>query len=239
MTELKFKATKRELLGRKIKKLRAEGLVPANLYGKKTQSVALTLKLDEFLPLFEKAGETSIVKLTVEGEKEERPVLIKNVQKNPVDGKILHVDFRQIILSEKITAMVPLETEGESPVTTQKIGIFIQTVSEIEVEALPADLPERFVIDISKLENIGDEIKVSDLQVEKGVEILTEQDLVVAKTEPLAAEEVAPVVEETEEGVEGEEPKEGAESEEGEEPKDSAEKEESGEEKKEEASKEE
>jgi len=203
MSELKIKATKRELLGRKIKKLRREGLVPANLYGKKTESVAITVNLDEFSKLFEKAGETSIVKLSIEGEKEERPVLIKNIQKNPVDNKILHVDFRQIILSEKIKAMIPIEVEGESPVTTQKLGIFIQTISEVEVEALPANLPERFVIDISKLVNVGDELKVKDLTVEKGVEILTEQDLVIAKTEPLAAEEVAPVVEEPTEGVEG------------------------------------
>jgi len=193
MAESKLKAQKRELTGRKIKNLRKEGLIPANVYGKKIKSMAVSLKKEDFEEVHQEVGETGVVKLVIEGEKEERPILIQNLQYHPVTDEILHVDLRQIVLTEKVTAEIPVELFGESPAAEQKIGILIQTVSEIEIEALPTDLPEKFMADVSRLANIGDEIKVKDLPIDrKKIEIKAEDDLVVAKIEPLAAEEVAP-----------------------------------------------
>ncbi len=213
MQEVKLKAEKREVLGRKVKNLRKEQLIPANVYGKNTKSVAVSLKKDEFKKVFSEAGETGIVKLTVGKEKEERPILIQNIQRDPLTEEPLHVDLRQIILTEKITAMVPVELSGEAPAVQQKLGILIQTVSEIEVEALPMDLPEHFMVDVSKLVKVGDEVTLKDLSFDRAkIKPLVEEDLVLARIEPLAEEEkvVVPAAEEV--PAEGEAvPTEGAE----------------------------
>lgn len=207
MQEIKLKAQKRDLTGRKVKKLRVEGVIPANVYGKKVKSQSISLNKDEFGKVYGEAGETGVVKLLIEGEKEERPILIQNLQVHPVIDDPLHVDLRQIILTEKITAQIPVEISGEAPAAQQKLGILIQTVSEIEVEALPMELPEKFVIDVSGLAKVDDEVKVKDLVIDRSkVKLAVEDDLVVAKIEPLAAEEVAPPPPAEEVPVEGETP---------------------------------
>ena len=104
MQEIKLKALKREIRGRKVKQLRSKGLIPANVYGKKVKSQAVSLDKEEFEKVYKKAGETEVVGLLVEGEKEERPILIQNLQVHPVTDEPLHVDLRQIILTEKIIA---------------------------------------------------------------------------------------------------------------------------------------
>lgn len=218
MADIKLKAQKREITGRKVKNLRKEGLIPANVFGKKTKSVSISLKKEDFESVFSQAGETGIMKLTLGGEKEERPVLVQNVQKQPVTGEILHVDLHQIVLTEKVTASIPVELSGEAPAAEQKLGILIQNVSEIEVEALPTDLPERFVVDVSKLENVGDEVTLKGISFDRNkVKPLTDENLVLAQIEPLAEEEekvVPPVEEGVEEAVEegAEAPAEGEET---------------------------
>ncbi len=223
MPEIKLTAQKRTLVGKKVKKLRKEGLIPANIFGKKIKSQSLSLDKKEFEKVFEEVGETRIVNLEVEGEKEGRPVMIQNLQKNPVTEEILHADLRQVILTEKVTADIPVEMTGEAPAAEQKLGILIQNISEIEVEALPLDLPEKFVVDVSGLVNVGDEILVKSIKVNKSkVELKIDENQVVVKIEPLAKEEVAPPpVEE----VVGEEAGEGApaETEEEEKPEEKAE----------------
>lgn len=207
MQEIKLKAKKRETVGRKVKDLRGQGLLPANIYGKKTKSLAVSLEKKEFEKVYREVGETGIVKLTVEGEKEERPILIQNVQLNPVTEDFLHADLRQIILTEKIIAKIPVRLAGKSPAAEQKLGILIQTVSEIEVEALPTDLPEEFEVDILKLEKVGDEVLVKNLKIDKSkITLKVAGDLVLAKIEPLAAEEVAPPKPEEPVPAEGEAP---------------------------------
>ncbi len=195
MQKTVLKAVKRELVGKKVKNLRKQGIVPANLFGKKIKSQSLSIDKKEFDKVFDQAGETGIVELSIEGDKETHPVMIQNLQKHPVNEEILHVDLRQVILTEKITANIPVEMTGEAPAATQKLGILIQNVSEIEVEALPLDLPEKFTVDVSKLANVGDQITVAELSINKEkVEIKVTEDLVIAKIEPLAAEEAASVV---------------------------------------------
>ena len=193
MQEIKLNVNKREVVGRKVKNLRKEGFIPANIYGKKTKSQAVSINKEDFTKVFSQAGETGVVHLLVKGEKEERPILIQNVQQNPLTDEVLHIDLRQIILTEKIVASIPVILEGESPAVAQKLGILIQPTLEIEVEALPMDLPEKFIVDVSGLTKVGGEIKVSELKIDKKVGLKSEVDLVVAKIEPLAAEEVAPL----------------------------------------------
>lgn len=189
MERPKIQAKKRTILGRKVKKLRREGLLPANLYGNKVKSQALEIPIKEFQKVYDQVGESSLVDLMVDGEA--KPTLIHNVQLHPVTDEPLHADFHQVSLTEKTTATVPIELIGESPAVEAKIGILIQPISEIEVEALPQDLPERLTVDISKLAQVDDAMTVAEINIDKTkVEIKANLEEVVVKIEPLAKEEV-------------------------------------------------
>lgn len=188
--ELKLTAEKRTILGRKAKALRREGILPANIYGKKVKSLAVQTDLKSFLSAFKKTGETSVVKLKVKGEKKSRPVLIHNVQFDPVSDQPLHADFYQVDLKVKVTTEVPIELVGESPAAKEKIGILIQPLTEVEVEALPTELPDKLELDISGLKEVDDAVTVADLKVPKEVKVLTPEKEILAKIEPLAKEEV-------------------------------------------------
>ena len=196
--KIKLTAEKRKITGRKVKLLRKGGLLPANIYGKNVKSLAVQVNLKSFLPVLKEAGESGLIELKVEGEEKTRPVLIHHVQYHPVDDLPLHADFYQVDLKEKVTAKIPVELIGESPAVKDKIGILIQPLSEVEVEALPADLPEKIEVDISGLKAIDEAVVVSEVKLPEGVKILTEEKEILAKIEPLAKEEetVAPSPEE-------------------------------------------
>jgi large subunit ribosomal protein L25 len=225
MNKITLKAEKRETLGRKVKSLRRDGILPGNIYGKKQKSLAIQVELKEFQKVFEDAGETGLLDLKV-GNKSV-PVLIDNVQEDPVTNRFLHVDFRQVNLKEKITAEVPIEIVGESPAEKQGLGTLVQHIDEVEVEALPTDFPDKFDLDVSKLEDVDMALFVKDLVYDKKkVKIESDLEEIVVKVEPLREEEpeeLPPVEEETvdeetgeaaEGAEEGKEPTtEGAESE--------------------------
>ncbi|MBI3290101.1 50S ribosomal protein L25 [Candidatus Microgenomates bacterium] len=203
MDTIKLTAKKREATGRQVKKLRRDGILPANVYGKGITSMAVELPVKEFNAVYQKTGETGLIELAV--DKTTHPVLITNVQVHPVTDLPLHADFRQVDLKEKITAPVPVELIGESPAEKSGVGILVQQLNEVEVEALPTDLPEKIEVDISGLENVEDSILVNALSVDRSkVEIKAEPEQIVVKIEPPAAEEVAPepVAAEGGEGVE-------------------------------------
>lgn len=188
MEQIPLAAQKREVLGRKVKTLRKQGLLPAHVYGHKIETIHIQVKTADFRKVFEQAGETGIVELQLDGAK--HPSLVRNVQIHPVTDELLHVDFYQVNLSEKVKVNVPLETVGESPAEQKKVGLLLTPVSEIEVEALPTDLPESIEVDVSKLENIGDEIRVKDLPIDKSkVEVLADEELVVASIGELVTRE--------------------------------------------------
>lgn len=208
--ELKLTTDKRTIFGRKVKTLRREGILPANIYGKKVKSLAVQTDLKSFLAAFKKTGETSVVELRVKGEKKSRPVLIDNVQFDPISDQPLHADFYQVDLKEKVTTEVPIELVGESPAAKEKIGILIQLLTEVEVEALPTELPDKLELDISGLKEVNDVVTVADLKAPKEVKVLTPKKELLAKIEALAKEEVVvpPEEEVPKEEVE-EAPKEG------------------------------
>lgn len=206
MAKRVLKAENREVLGRKVKRLRREGVLPANIYGKKAKSLAVQVKLDEFQKVFSEAGETGLVELKL-GDKV-HSVLIHNVQLDPVTDKPLHIDFLEVDLKEKVTATVPIHLIGESP-SEKEGGVVVQQMHEVEVEALPTDLPEKIEVDISGLVEIDQAIKAGELKVDKTkVEIKEDPErIVVSVAPPAKEEEVAPppAVEETA-PVEGEAP---------------------------------
>lgn len=191
MEKYKLNAQKRTVIGRKVKNLRQKGLLPANIYGKKVKSEAVTVNLKDFQKIYAKAGETGIVELKVEKEEKERPVLIHNLQLHPVTDTPLHADFYQISLKEKIKATVPVVVTGQSPAVFNKEGLLMTILNEIEVECLPTDLPEKIEVDASRLTKVDEEIKVADLAVDRTkVTVLTNSGLVVCKISSLITEEV-------------------------------------------------
>lgn len=199
-----LKAEKRTLEGRKVKNLRKEGILPGNVYGKKVKSQAVQVDLKDFQKTFKEIGETGLLTLTIGSE--EKPVLIHNLQFNPVSDAPIHVDFLQVDLKEKVEADIPVEISGESPAEKEGIGTVVQYINELKVEALPADLPEKFEIDAGTLAEVDQSILTKDIKYDKSkVEIKGDPDAIVAKVEPPQKEEAI----ETPAPAEGEVPAEG------------------------------
>lgn len=187
MDKVTLNAQKRTVVGRKVKKLRKGGFVPGNLFGKKVKSQAVQVTEKEFSPIFSKAGETSLVELMI--DKQAHPVLIQNVSYHAVTGFPLHIDFFQVDLKEKVQTRVPLVFIGESSAVKDKVGVLLHILSEVEIEALPADLPEKIEVDINNLKAVGDTIKVSDLKVSDKIKILSDVNLELVKVAPLVSKE--------------------------------------------------
>lgn len=210
----------RKVLGKKVKKLRREGLLPANVYGKGLDSTAIQVKLSDFQTVFKEVGETGLIDLQVDGQK--RPVLVKNMHQTFPHHIPLHVDFYQVNLKEKVKTMVPVVLTGEPTAVTEKLGMLLQTLSEVEIEALPEELPENVEISVEKLAAVDEQLSVEDLKAPAGVTILTAGDQIIAKIGELVVAEPEPetpaegeeaAAEATEgEAAEGEEKSEGGES---------------------------
>ena len=225
MNRVELKAEARTINGKQVKKLRREGITPANIYGKGFESVSIQLPIKDFEAIYNKVHETGLVDLTV--GKETYPVLIHNVQRHPISHDAIHVDFYKVNLKEKVKTSIPVIGIGEAEAEKQKVGALMQSLNEVEVEALPTELPENIEVSVEHLAAIDDHILVSDLKVPTGVVILTEPEgtvfriteLVSQEAEELEAEEEAAAAEAAEEaaGEEGAEAKGEGEKVEGEE----------------------
>lgn len=199
-----LKTEKRKVLGRKVKQLRRAGKLPANIYGKKVKSQSVQVNLNDFIKVFSKAGETGLVELVVGSKK--LPVLVHNTQKDPVTDNFLHADFLQVDLKQKVTAQVPVELTAVAPAEKQGLGTVVQYLDEIEVEALPTKLPDKFEIDLTTLKEVDDAVNVKSLKTDKDVEIKNDPEQIVVKVEPLRKEEeevTAPAAEAEEADEEG------------------------------------
>ena len=202
-------------MGKQVKQIRKQGYLPANVYGKGLNSKALQVKVGDFQEVYKQVGETGLVELKV-GETV-HPVLIKSLQMDYNANMPLHADFYQVNLKEKVKAMIPVELTGEASAVTEKIGVLLQTLAEVEIEALPDRIPESIEVSVEGLAEIGAGLTVGDLKAPEGVEILTDAGVTIAKiAEPAKEEE--PVVA-AEAPVEGEATAEGPTSEAGKEAK--------------------
>lgn len=191
--DLKLKAEQRKVLGRKVKNLRKQGVIPAHVFGHNIKTLHIQIDEKEFEKIAKVAGETSVVDLTVNSKT--HPVLIRGVQVHPLTNKPLHIDFYQVSLKEKVKVAVPVEIAGVVPAVEKKVGVLLTPLTEIEIEALPQNLPEKIEVDVSKLENVGDAIKVSDLKIDREkVEVLTDPELIVANIGELVTKEAEEVL---------------------------------------------
>lgn len=186
-----LEAKLRTVFGKKNKNLRKEGFLPANIYGTKFDSQAISVNYIEFKRTYRAVGETGVV--YIKTEKEEIPTLITSLQRDPLEGLVLHADFRKVDLSIKIEAEVPLTFVGVAPAVNAG-GVILTQSDKVTVEALPQDIPNHIEIDLSGLKEIGAEIKVSDIPVDAAFVIKTDKDKVLVS---VAAHKEESVIAET------------------------------------------
>lgn len=172
--------------------LRSVNQIPAVFYGKKQDSVPLTLEYQAFRKVFQKAGRSKIIELIIDGKK--KPALIHEVQLNPLSDRVSHVDFKFVNMDEEITARIPLITVGIAPAVKDLGGILTTVKQEVEVRCLPKDLPGSIEIDVSVMDSLHSSIHVKDLKVGAGVKFMTPmEDVVVTISQAKEEVEAAPV----------------------------------------------
>jgi large subunit ribosomal protein L25 len=202
MADLTLHAQRRTVLGKKVRQLRRAGRTPANIYGHNVPSLAIEADTHDLQLLLRRAGRTHLVQLAVEGETAPRPVLVREYTRKATNDDLLHVEFFQVSMREKLTVTVPLRFVGEAPAVDQYDAIIVNALDSVSVQCLPTDIPDHIAVDISSLVDTASTIFVRDLLVPDRVEILTDGDIPVASVTAKAAEEEEEVVEETAEAVE-------------------------------------
>jgi large subunit ribosomal protein L25 len=188
MEETVLQAKRREVIGKHVKSLRRAGRLPAVLYGHTTEPIPVTLDMREASRVLPTITSSHLVTVDVEGER--HTTLVREKQRHPVLGSLLHVDFLVVSMTEKLRAEVMIELEGEAPAVKEYSANLVTGQESLEVECLPSDLPDRIIVDISVLKKIGDAIRVRDLQIPEAVEVLTDLDVMVVQATAQAAEEV-------------------------------------------------
>jgi large subunit ribosomal protein L25 len=216
MEGLTLKASKREILGKKARFLRRQGITPAHLFGHGLESLALQCDTPKLQRTIARAGMTRLITLDIEGDKQPRSVFIREIQREPRSGELVHVDFYQVRKTEKIRVDVPIILVGEAPAMKEKGRILTHSLTSLSVECLPDKLPPHIEVNLSPLEEIDQAIFVRDIILSPDITVHNDSDLMVVKVsearieveEVVAAEAVAEEVvgEEAvaEEGKEGE-----------------------------------
>jgi len=208
--DLELTLDAREAHGKANKRLRRGGLVPGVVYGKGHESTPVQVEAKTFDTLYRAAGRTSVIKFHLPGQRGSTSGLIKSIQRHPLSGNALHVDFFLVDLLQEMELDVPLVFVGDSPAVLEEGGTLLHNLSQLHVKALPTDIPHEIEVNVSTLVSFDLAIHVRDLNLNRDlVHVLTDADTLVATVVPPRAEEVEPepVVAEGEEGAvpEGEE----------------------------------
>ena len=185
-----LKVENRTLLGKKINKLRKQGIIPSNIFGPEFKSTSISVDKKEFIKTYRVVRETGVVYLSL--GKEEIPCLIKHLQRHPVTDVLLHIDFRKIDLAKKIETNVPVKTIGVSEAVSQKGGVLLLQSENLLVEALPQDIPHTIDVDISIIKELGQEIKVGDIVKSDKYLIKTSAEKVVVSVVAHKEESITP-----------------------------------------------
>lgn len=185
-------ATKRSKT-EKLAIVRSNGTIPAVVYGARVENTSISVPSTDFIKAFKIAGESSTIALDLEGKKID--VLIHEVQVDPIKGFPIHVDFLAIDMNKPVEVKIPLEFSGVAPAEKNGLGVLVKVLHEVEIKALPKDLPHSIIVDLSTLETLENQIHVKDLALPNGVEMKTDGDEVVALVSVVKeiVEETAPV----------------------------------------------
>ncbi|MBX9765426.1 50S ribosomal protein L25 [Patescibacteria group bacterium] len=187
---IELKAAKRGVSGKGVQALRKDGLMPAIVYGPKQEALPVEMNQREFAKVLEKAGESTVISLSVDGEAHN--VLIHEVDFDPVTSMARHADFYAIVKGQKVKVEVPLKFVGESLAVKQGANL-VKAMHELEIEADPMNLPQNLTVDISVLAEIDAHITAKDIALPEGVTLVTGADEVVATVVEAKEEEVAPI----------------------------------------------
>jgi large subunit ribosomal protein L25 len=213
--EIELKSNPRKTVGKQVKRLRREGLLPAVVYGAGIEPTPIQLDALEAEKVLAGIGSSTLIDLYIGDEVHK--VLVRDLQRDVIRRNPTHIDFLKVAMDVKINTVVPVELVGQSPAVQELGGVLVTGLSEIEVEALPSDLPDRVTVDLTVLENFDDSITVGDLYLGDGVTVLTDEDEFIANVVYQTMEEIVEEEEELEEelaepelvGEEGEELPEG------------------------------
>ena len=191
--QVKFAVAPREITGKKVRQLRRRGILPGNIFGHGRESRPIQFDAHEFSKFLKGHGPTTLLSLTLDSGAAETAV-VRHVQHDPRTNAIQHVDFMHIEMSEPIKVAIPIRLTGESPAVKNFDGVMLQLLETLEVESLPANLPNAVALDISDMAEMKETRYVRDLRVPPSVTVLTDADEPVVKIEPprIVVEEVAP-----------------------------------------------
>lgn len=192
--QIALTASKREVVGKRLKVLRQAGKLPAVLYGHNVQTTQIEVSAKDFAKAFKEAGESTLINLILDGKNQS--VLIYEVQNHYLNDQPIHVDFYAVNMTEKLKVHVPIHILGEAPAVKTLGGTLVKNLSEVEVECLPGDIPQSFEVDISHLDTFEDMVRVSDLKIPERVAVLTPADEVVVTVAPPRTEEEMKALEE-------------------------------------------
>jgi large subunit ribosomal protein L25 len=180
----------RSVTGKAVKKLRREGVIPANIYGRGIESTVVQLPFADARSMLNHHGRNVLIEVHVQGEAKARPVVIRDVEREPVSGALQHIDFYQVDLERAIQGEVSVVLIGEAPVVGEHGGVLMHQSERISVEALPSDMPEHIEVSVDGLTDFDQSITVADLVAPSGVTILADPDtVVVAVARPRLVEE--------------------------------------------------
>jgi large subunit ribosomal protein L25 len=189
MERVELMAESRALVGKRVKQLRAEGMVPAVMYGHGFDPVSLQVDRIVLTRFLSQVGGSQLINVQIADQDESEMALIRDVQRDVITGTPIHVDFYRVQMTERLTTEIPLELVGQSPVVEAKEGILLQGLSSIEVECLPGDLVDAIQVDISGLVEVDMGISVADLAVPAAIDVLTDPEEMVVRVVYLEEEE--------------------------------------------------
>jgi large subunit ribosomal protein L25 len=221
MDKIELKVANREILGKKVKHLRRQGITPVHVFGHGIESLAVQCDTKELERVLGQAGQTRLINLKLAKEKKPRIVVVREFDRDWRRGQLVHVDFYQVRMEEKLRLEIPVVLIGEAPALKSKTNMLDHELGTLTVECLPAKIPNSFEVDISSLAELDQAIRVKDITLDKDITVLNNPDLVVAKislrpvekveekvVEEAVAAEAEAKAEVTEEGAEA--PKEAA-----------------------------
>jgi len=181
MQDLTLQATNRDILGKKVRFLRRQGITPTHLFGHGLESLHLQCDTAKLQRIIARAGTTRLISLKIDADKQPRSVFIREIQKDEIGGQLLHVDFYQIRKREKMKADIPIVLVGEAPAMQLKGRMLTHALTSLSIECLPDKLPPQIEVDLSLLEEIEQAIYVRDITLSPDITVFTDPDQMVVK----------------------------------------------------------
>ncbi len=196
MEQIELQTATREILGKKVRFLRRQGVIPVHLFGHGIDSVALQCDAVQLQQVLAQAGKTKIIGLRLDETKKPGNVMVREIQRNPITNELLHVDFYQVRMAEKIKVGIPIVLVGEAPALKSKEHMLAQELHSLTIECLPAQIPDSVELELSSLTEAEQAIQVKDITLGEGVTVLNDPEHMVVKIVMRPVEKVEEVIEE-------------------------------------------